>query len=50
MGYKNSIDSATMVNKCLEIVETHYLFNIPYNKINVLVHPEAIVHSIVRKK
>ncbi len=49
MGYKNSIDSATLVNKCLEVIEAHYLFNIPYNKINILIHPEAIVHSIVEK-
>ncbi len=48
MGYKNSIDSATLVNKCLEIIEAHYLFQIPYNKINVLIHPEALVHSIIQ--
>ncbi len=47
MGYKNSIDSATLVNKCLEIVEAHYLFNLPFNKIKILIHPEAIVHSAV---
>ena len=47
MGYKNSIDSATLVNKCLEIVEAHYLFNIPYNKIDILIHPEAFVHSVI---
>jgi len=47
MGYKNSIDSATLVNKCLEVVEAHYLFNIPYNKIKVLIHPQAFVHSII---
>ncbi len=50
MGYKNSIDSATLVNKCLEVVEAHYLFNIPYEKIDVLIHPEAIIHSIVQYK
>ncbi len=50
MGYKNSIDSATLVNKCLEVIEAHYLFNIPYNKIDVIIHPEAIVHSIVENK
>ncbi len=48
MGYKNSIDSATLVNKCLEVIEAHYLFNIPYEKINILIHPEAIVHSIIQ--
>ena len=50
MGYKNSIDSATLVNKCLEVIEAHYLFNIPYDKINIFIHPEAIVHSLVNKK
>ncbi len=47
MGYKNSIDSATLVNKCLEVIEAHYLFDIPYNKIKILIHPEAIVHSAI---
>ena len=46
MGYKNSIDSATLVNKCLELIEAHYLFDIPY-KLDILVHPQAIVHSVV---
>tara|TARA_Y100001970_G_scaffold288510_1_gene416009 strand:+ start:4955 stop:6109 length:1155 start_codon:yes stop_codon:yes gene_type:complete len=50
MGYKNSIDSATLVNKCLEIVEAHYLFGISYDKIRVLIHPEAKVHSILEFK
>ena len=49
MGYKNSIDSATLVNKCLEVIEAHYLFDIPYNKIKILIHPEGIVHSIISK-
>ncbi len=47
MGYKNSIDSATLVNKCLELIEAHYLFDIPFEKLKILIHPEAIVHSIV---
>ncbi len=47
MGYKNSIDSATLVNKCLEVIEAHYLFDIPYGKIKILIHPEAIVHSAI---
>ena len=47
MGYKNSIDSATLVNKCLEVIEAHYLFDIPFEKIDVLIHPQAIVHSII---
>ena len=50
MGYKNSIDSATLVNKCLEVIEAHYLFDIPYSKINILIHPEAIIHSIIEYK
>ncbi len=47
MGYKNSIDSATLVNKCLELIEAHYLFDIPYHKMEILIHPQAIVHSMV---
>ncbi len=47
MGYKNSIDSATLVNKCLELIEAHYLFEIPYKKLDILIHPEAIVHSFI---
>ena len=47
MGYKNSIDSATLVNKCLELIEAHYLFDMPFNKMEILIHPEALVHSMV---
>ncbi len=47
MGYKNSIDSATLVNKCLELIEAHYLFDIPFSKLDILIHPEAKVHSII---
>ena len=47
MGYKNSIDSSTLANKCLEIVEAHYLFDIPFTKIDTIIHPQAYVHSIV---
>ena len=47
MGYKNSIDSATLVNKCLELIEAHYLFDLPYDKLRMLIHPEALVHSII---
>ena len=46
MGNKNSIDSATLVNKCLEIIEAHYLFNIEYKKLKIIIHPESLVHSI----
>ena len=42
MGYKNSIDSATLVNKCLELIEAHYLFNIPLNKLDILIHPQSL--------
>ncbi len=47
MGEKITIDSATMMNKALEIIEAHYLFEIEPDKISVLVHPESIVHSLV---
>lgn len=47
MGQKISVDSATMANKGLEIMETRWLFNIPADKIKVVVHPESIIHSAV---
>ena len=47
MGYKNSIDSATMANKCLEIIEANYLFQIPFKKLDIIIHPESLVHSII---
>ena len=47
MGKKISIDSATMMNKGLELIEAHYLFNIPHNEIDVIIHPESIIHSCV---
>ncbi len=47
MGPKITIDSATMMNKALEIIEARWLFDIPVDKIEVLVHPESIVHSLV---
>ena len=47
MGKKITIDSATLVNKGLEVIEAHYLFNIDYDKIDVIVHPESIIHSMV---
>ena len=50
MGFKNSIDSATLTNKCLEIVEAHYLFDIPYNKLDATIHPESKIHSIIEYK
>ena len=40
-------DSATLVNKCLELIEAHYLFDISSISLEILIHPEALVHSIV---
>jgi len=48
MGAKVTIDSATMMNKGLEIIEAHWLFNVPTNKIEVVVHPQSIIHSMVQ--
>lgn len=50
MGYKISIDSATMANKGLEVIECWRLFDIPLAKIKVLVHPQSLVHSLIRTK
>ncbi|UCG49149.1 MAG: 1-deoxy-D-xylulose-5-phosphate reductoisomerase [Phycisphaerales bacterium] len=47
MGPKITVDSATMMNKALEIIEARWLFDIPVEKIEVLIHPESIVHSLV---
>ena len=47
MGAKISVDSATMMNKGLEIIEAHFLFGIPEPRIDVLVHPQSVVHSLV---
>ena len=47
MGPKITIDSATMMNKALEIIEAHWLFDLPADKIDVIVHPQSIVHSFV---
>ncbi|MBB6250441.1 1-deoxy-D-xylulose-5-phosphate reductoisomerase [Nitrospirillum iridis] len=47
MGAKISVDSATMMNKGLEVIEAHHLFGMPENKIDVLVHPQSVVHSLV---
>ncbi|MGN7398873.1 1-deoxy-D-xylulose-5-phosphate reductoisomerase [Cytobacillus praedii] len=47
MGAKITIDSATMMNKGLEVIEAHWLFSIPYDKIDVLLHKESIIHSMV---
>ena len=47
MGNKISIDSATMMNKGLEVIEAHHLFDVPAEKIDILIHPQSIVHSMV---
>lgn len=47
MGPKITIDSATMMNKALEVIEAHWLFKMPVDKIDVMIHPESIVHSFV---
>ena len=48
MGQKISVDSATLMNKALEVIEAHWLYNVPEDSIEVLVHPQSIVHSLVR--
>jgi 1-deoxy-D-xylulose-5-phosphate reductoisomerase len=48
MGGKITIDSATLMNKGLEVIEAHHLFGTPYDQIDVLVHPQSIVHSLVQ--
>jgi len=47
MGKKITIDSATLMNKGFEVIEAHHLFNIPYEKIDVVIHPESIVHAMI---
>ncbi len=47
MGAKVTIDSATLANKALEVIEAHWLFNIPYDRISVIVHPQSVVHGLV---
>src|SRR5213076_1506830 len=48
MGPKITVDSATLANKGLEIIEAHFLFGVPYDRIEVVVHPTSIVHALVR--
>ncbi len=48
MGEKISVDSATLMNKGLEVIEAHHLFDMPYEQIEVVIHPQSIVHSLVR--
>src|SRR6185437_6984660 len=48
MGPKITIDSATLANKGLELIEAHFLFGLPYERIEVVVHPTSVVHALVR--
>lgn len=47
MGEKVTIDSATLMNKGLEVIEAHWLFSVPFNNISVIIHPQSIIHSMV---
>jgi 1-deoxy-D-xylulose-5-phosphate reductoisomerase len=47
MGRKITVDSATLANKALEVIEAHFLFELPYDRIEVVVHPQSVVHSLV---
>jgi 1-deoxy-D-xylulose-5-phosphate reductoisomerase len=48
MGRKISVDSATMMNKGLEVIEAHYLFNAPAERIEIVIHPQSVIHSMVQ--
>ncbi len=47
MGRKITVDSATLANKALEVIEAHFLFGVPYDRIDVVVHPQSVIHSMV---
>jgi 1-deoxy-D-xylulose-5-phosphate reductoisomerase len=47
MGGRITVDSATLINKGFEVIEAHHLFGVPYERIDVVVHPQSIVHSLV---
>ena len=47
MGQKITVDSATLMNKGLEVIEAHYLFGAPYDRIQIVIHPQSIIHSMV---
>src|SRR5690606_1047597 len=47
MGRKITVDSASLANKALEVIEAHFLFGLPYDRIEVVVHPQSVVHSFV---
>ena len=46
-GKKISVNSATLMNKILELIEAQKLFNLPENKIDIIIHPESLVHAII---
>jgi 1-deoxy-D-xylulose-5-phosphate reductoisomerase len=50
MGKKISIDSSTLMNKILELIEAQKLFNIPNNKLDIIIHPESLVHAVIKLK
>jgi len=47
MGRKITVDSATLMNKGLEVIEAHYLFGVDYDNIDIVIHPQSIIHSMV---
>ena len=47
MGRKITVDSATLMNKGLEVIEAHYLFGVEYDNIDIVIHPQSIIHSMV---
>src|SRR5213078_76214 len=47
MGRKITVDCATLANKALEVIEAHFLFGVPYEHIEVVVHPQSVIHSFV---
>ena len=47
MGRKISVDSATLMNKGLELIEAHHLFGLPEDRIDIVVHPQSVIHSLV---
>nr|HPJ40137.1 1-deoxy-D-xylulose-5-phosphate reductoisomerase [Spirochaetota bacterium] len=50
MGNKITIDSATLMNKGLEVIEAHHLFGFDYDTIDVIIHPESVIHSMVETR
>ena len=50
MGRKITVDSSTLANKGLEVIEAHWLFDMPYEKIDVVVHPQSVIHSLVESR